>query len=293
MTIPDAQVAPSNVGQSQAWDGPEGRFWADHSARIDAVMAGYREPLLAAASIRPDSRVLDIGCGTGELTRAAGRAAAHGEAFGIDLSHAMITAARRLTHADEAPNVGFAQGDAQVYRYPASRFDRVVSRAGVMFFGDPVAAFRHIGTALAPRARLALLTWQPSSRNEWVQAFAAALPPGPELPPPEGPGPFSLSDPSVVRTVLTTAGFGEVNLLPVDAPMVFGRDVDDAHAFVSGLLAGRLRECDPPARRLALAALRTTMAQHCTQDGVAFGSAAWVISATWPALAAAAPRSIA
>lgn len=282
MTTPDAGVAPSNAGQSQTWNGPEGRFWADNWERFDATMAGYREPLLSAASIRPGSRVLDIGCGTGELTRAAGRAAGDGEAFGIDLSREMIAVARQLTRADGVPNVGFAQGDAQVHPDPARRFDRVVSRAGAMFFAEPVAAFRHIGTALAPRARLTLLTWQPAARNEWIRAFSAALPVGPQPSANEGPGPFAMSDPSVVRNLLTTAGFREVRLLPVVAPMVFGRDVDDAHGFVTGLLAWRLRGRDPVARRLALGALRATMAQHLTDDGVAFGSAAWLTTATWP-----------
>ncbi len=71
-------------------------------------------------------------------------------------------------------------------------FDVVFSRFGIMFFADPVAAFKNLQGALRPTGRLAILCWQPLARNPWVagpmQALAAVLP-MPAPPPPGAPGP--------------------------------------------------------------------------------------------------------
>src|SRR6185312_6525285 len=96
------------------------------------------------------------------------------------------------------PNVEFVQADAQVADLGTDRYDRIVSRNGVMFFDDPVAAFTNLARALRPGGRLALAVWQPMERNDWYVAFRRAAAAGRDLPPPavDGPGPFSFGDPA-------------------------------------------------------------------------------------------------
>src|SRR5690348_8644614 len=89
-------VDPANAGQAQAWDGDEGAYWAGNADRFDRAVAAYHERFLAAAVIGRADRVLDIGCGTGQTTRDAARAAADGVALGVDLSGQMIALAGRL-----------------------------------------------------------------------------------------------------------------------------------------------------------------------------------------------------
>ncbi|HXY91009.1 MAG TPA: methyltransferase domain-containing protein, partial [Acidimicrobiia bacterium] len=156
-TIP---VDPSNADAARAWDGEDGAHWVEHADRYDRSLARYDERFMAAARIGAGTRVLDVGCGNGQNTRAAARLAVGGEAVGIDLSSALIENARRLAAAEALTNATFVQGDAQIYPFDAASFDVVISRTGAMFFGDPVAAFANLRRALRPGGTLVLLTWQ-------------------------------------------------------------------------------------------------------------------------------------
>jgi SAM-dependent methyltransferase len=275
------QVDPSNKASFEAWDGDEGAFWAEHAARFDAAVAGYRDEFLAATAIGPDDRVLDIGCGTGQTTRDAARAASRAFAFGVDLSAKMIERARRLAADEGVTNARFEQADAQVHPFDDAAFDVAISRTGTMFFGDPVAAFSNIARALRRDGRLVMATWQALDDNEWIREIRNALAAGRDMPapPPDAPGPFSLSEPDRVRDLLGRTGFGGIELRAVRAPMRFGDGVDDACSFILGVAGWMLDGLDDDGRRRALDALRATIAAHETADGVLFGSAMWMVGA--------------
>ena len=271
-----AEVDSSNAEQLRAWDGDDGAFWAAHADRIDAGVARYHGRFLAAAAIESNAAVLDIGCGSGQATRDAARLATAGSALGVDLSSRMIEIARRKAAREHVPNATFRQADAQVHPFPARGFDIAISRHGSMFFGDPPAAFANIARALRPGGRIVLLTWQPRRRNEWQIVFRAALAAGRELP---TPPPWPLSDPDRTRPLLESAGFVDVRMQGLSEPMYFGRDPDDACRFISGQLAWLLRDLDADTRSSALDNLRATMADHQTDRGVLYESAAWLIEA--------------
>jgi SAM-dependent methyltransferase len=274
-------VDDSNLEQLRAWDGDEGEYWADHAEYFDRSVAPYHERLLAVAAIGQQEHVLDVGCGTGQTTRDAGRAASAGSAVGVDLSSRMLEFARRRAGEEGLTNVTFEQSDAQIHPFAAGAFDAAISRTAAMFFGDHAAAFANIGRALRRRGRLVLVTWQPLSGNEWIREISAALAAGRDLPtPPPDAGPFSLSDPSRVQALLTGASFAEVELEGTTAGMWFGNDADDANRFVLGLMGWMLQGLDDAGRSRALDALHATMAAHQTPDGVLFESAAWTIHAT-------------
>lgn len=275
---------PSNTGQLRAWDGAEGAYWAAHPGYFDRVVAGYDDRFLAAAAIGAADHVLDIGCGNGRTTLDAARAATAGHALGVDLSSAMIGNARRLAAEEGLANVRFEQADAQIHPFAGAGFDIAVSRTGAMFFGDPVAAFANIARAIRPGGRLALLTWQPFPRQEWLRELFTALAAGRDLPapPPGAPGPFSLADPERVRNVLTRAGFTDVELDDVAADVWLGTDAEHASRLQLGLLGWMLEGLDEAGRARAVDALRATLIAHETPDGVLLGSAAWIIRAARP-----------
>jgi SAM-dependent methyltransferase len=279
-TASSVHVDPSNAEQARAWDGDEGRYWATNAERFDQAVAVHHRALFERVGIGATDQVLDVGCGTGQTTRTAARAAASGSALGVDLSSQMIELARRLAVAEGIANARFQQADAQIYPFTADVYDIAISRTGAMFFGDPVVAFGNLGRALRPRGRLVLLAWQAPPHNEWIRELATALAAGRNLPlpPADAPGPFSMAEPERVRSILNTAGFAGVQFEGLSAPMYFGADANDAFGFVLGLMGWMLEGLDEAGREQALEALRTTLAAHDDCDGVRFDSAAWIIT---------------
>jgi SAM-dependent methyltransferase len=272
---------PSNADMVGAWDGKEGAFFATHAERVDQSLANAHRPFLAAAAIRPDERVLDVGCGTGESTRDCARAAVNGAVLGVDLSSEMLAFARRIATAEGLGNVEFRHADAQIYPFDRGGFDVVVSRLGSMFFGDPVAAFTNLRYALRPGGRLALLTWQGMAENEWLTEFRRAMADGRDVPAPpsDAPSPLALSDPKRASAILGAAGFTDISFKGLHEPMRFGSTADDAFGFVSAQLGWMLDGLDDDGRNRALDALRTSIAGHTEEGGVFYGSATWIIQA--------------
>jgi SAM-dependent methyltransferase len=277
-------VAPSNTEQARAWDGDEGRYWADHADQFDASLRAYQPIFMSAAALADGDTVLDVGCGTGQCSIEAARKVGGGEVLGVDLSEVMLEVARRRARAAGMANVSFVKGDAQVHPFAPRAFDAVIGRTSVMFFGDPAAGLGNLFAALRPGGRLVLLVWQPLERNEWLQCILGALAAGRDLPaPPSGaPGPFALSRPALVRELLAGAGFRRPDLQDLERPMCLGSTAEDATAFIHGLNAWMLRGLGDAEQARALDALAETMHEHETGRGVEFASAMWLVTASRP-----------
>jgi ubiquinone/menaquinone biosynthesis C-methylase UbiE len=245
----------------------------------DAELRLHNELFRAAARVGPRDRVLDIGCGTGQSTREAARAAVDGSAVGVDLSAPMLERARQLIDDQGLPNITFQQADAQVHRFPTAHFDLCISRFGTMFFADPVAAFTNIGRALRPAARLVLLVWQHRDRNEWATAIRQTLTATTATP--RGPDPFSLADPTTTEGILTAAGFTEVSFTDVHEPVYYGPDSTTAYDAVLRLweVKDLLATLDAVTAEQARTRLRATVEAHTTGGGVYFDSRAWIVTA--------------
>ncbi|GII85058.1 methyltransferase [Sphaerisporangium siamense] len=276
-----------NVEQAEAWNGYEGGHWAGNHARYDAVNSGFNAPLLEAAAIGPADRVLDVGCGTGQVTRLAARTARHGHATGVDLSGPMLRRARALAAEEGVANATFEQGDAQVHPFPDGAYDVAVSRFAIMFFSDPVAAFANIRRALRPGGRVAFLSMRGVAEGDLGRVFAAIAPHVPALAAPReqgAAGPESLADPGRVRQVLTAAGFTEVTVTPVDAPQVWGADAEDAAAFLGawGPIRHLLSRTSPGTDALVHEALVEAMRPFAEEGAVRLRGAAWLIRAARP-----------
>ncbi|ETX29184.1 class I SAM-dependent methyltransferase [Roseivivax isoporae] len=201
-----------NAAQAEAWGGDMGRRWAARTADLEAQMAGVLDVLLDRAALAPGERVLDIGCGAGGSTRAAARAVGpSGSALGLDISAPLLALAR-----ERAPdNARFVQADAQVHGFDGPPFDAALSRFGVMFFDDPVAAFANIRSALAPGGRLVMACWAGPEGNPWFtdprDAAVARLGPVPQGDP-DAAGPMAFRDPSRVLPILAAAGFADAGV---------------------------------------------------------------------------------
>jgi SAM-dependent methyltransferase len=279
MVASDQRDAETRTSADQAAGGHRVRY-AD---LFDAEVRLHNERFRAAAGVGPRDRVLDVGCGTGQSTREAARAAVAGSALGVDLSEPMLERARRLSEDEGLRNVIYQQADAQVHSFPPAHFDLCISRFGAMFFADPVAAFTNIGRALRPGARLVLLVWQDRDRNEWYSATWRALTVDMAAPtsPSSGQHAFSLADPAVAEGILAASGFAEVSFTEVHEPVYYGQDSATAYDFVLGLRDTKdlLATLDAAMAEHARQRLRATLAAHDTGNGVLFDSRAWIITA--------------
>jgi ubiquinone/menaquinone biosynthesis C-methylase UbiE len=248
----------------------------------DAELQHHNERLRAATRIRPGDHVLDIGCGAGQTTREAARAASSGSVLGIDISREILERARRLTAEAGLHNIIYELADAATYRFDPAHFDVAISRFGTMFFADPVVAFANFASALRPEGRLVMMVWQSGERNEWETAIRHALMASNRaVPAARGMDPFSLAEPSIVQAILDKAGFSDIRLSDVREPVYYGPDVETASHIILSMRGTNdmLSDLDPIRREIALQQLRATLARHSTADGVLFDSRAWIVEA--------------
>jgi SAM-dependent methyltransferase len=240
-----------------------------YAALFDEETRPHHERLRAAMAIGPDDRVLDVGCGTGQSTRAAARLAR--EVVGVDISDVALAHAREVSV--DLDNIEYVCADAEHHHFPPESFDVCVSQFGVMFFADPVIAFTNIARSLRPGGRLVVLVWQAADRNEWCTAIRDAL--GVTEP---DDSPFSLGDPAVADRVLTLAGFTDIDRTDVHEPVHYGPDATAAYDFVAGLREPKAVLTGENASE-AGKRLRALLADHTTDRGVVFDSRAWLIEA--------------
>jgi SAM-dependent methyltransferase len=274
----------ANAEQAEDWDGPHGDHWVRHADRYDALSQRITPHLIATAAIGPEDRVVDVGSGCGLTSRLAARAAISGSVLGMDLSGAMLAEAERRARAEGLSNIRFEQGDVQVHVFPPAAFDVAISKFGVMFFEDPVAAFANVASALRPGGRMAFVCWQDLDRNEWLMVpagAALAYVPFPDLGPEGAPGAFSFGDPERISQVLAEAGFEDTGINEIAERVFLGDDAADATEFLRGTGMARLlfEGVDAETERKAVDAVRGVLEAHERADGVWLGSAAWLVSA--------------
>ena len=280
-TAADKTTAELAAEQAAFWNGPGGQGWLAAYARIERSIAGFGKVVLEAAAARPGEQVIDIGCGTGGTTAALAKAVGPaGHVLGLDISAPLVEAAR----AQHLDNATFVQGDAVVQPFQAGHHDLVFSRFGVMFFAEPVAAFRNFRQALKPAGRLAFICWRTPQENPWglvpMSAARPFLPPMPR-PGPEDPGQYAFGDRTRVERILKEAGFGTPTLQPVDQPVWMADSPESFfdHAGRFGPLARALAEAPPAVVEKTKAAVIEALRPHAGPDGVVLPGACWLVTA--------------
>lgn len=294
------KVSPAaNAAQAQRWNGPSGQHWIEHRERHLAEHQNLTPHLFDRAAIVPGERVLDVGCGCGDTTIIAARAAAGmrrirvgtrpprreeadwlGSAVGLDLSAPMLAVARRLATQAGAANAAFVQGDAQACPLRRNAFDVMISNFGVMFFGDPPTAFARLAAVVRPHGRLAFLCWQDDSENEVfaipLRAFGTYM----QLPGPSANQLFV--NPRQITALLSGTGWEDVEVTSVDESAWLGADVNDVMRYVLGMpMIRNLTACldDPALSERVLDAVAAQYAARQRSNGVWVRAAAWLVTA--------------
>jgi SAM-dependent methyltransferase len=272
-----------NAEQEARWNGYDGEIWVRQQARLDRMLAPVNGPLLEFAHPSPGNAILDIGCGCGDTTVAFAKAVGPtGRVIGADISEPMLGVAKERLR--EFPNVTCRLGDAGTLPLSDIAADLIVSRFGVMFFGDPTTAFTNLRTALAPRGRLAFACWRAISENPWMHVpLNAAYEHVPRLPKPDpdAPGPFTFADTERVAKILTAAGFTTPTFARLDIPMHLGDTLDAAVAQTCelGPAKGAMKDQPEDLVKAAVESIRRALATYATPAGVSLPGAVWLVSA--------------
>lgn len=281
---PSVEKTPADLAAEQAafWNGPGGQGWLASYARIERSIADIGKSAVAAAAAKSGERVIDVGCGTGGTTQALAEAVGPtGHVLGADISETLVGAAR----SKRVPNATFVVGDATTHPFEPAAHDLVFSRFGVMFFGEPVAAFRNLQQALKPTGRLVFVCWRTPQENPWglvpVRAAAPHLPPMPR-PGPEDPGQYSFGDRARVERILKESRFSAIAIEPLDRPIWMGADVAEvvSNAGRFGPMARAFAEATPEQIEKAKAAITEALAPHQSADGVVLPGACWLVRAS-------------
>lgn len=269
----------SNEEQIEYWNDDAGTQWAAHQTALDAMLAPATAALMEAAAVQSGERVLDIGCGTGQTSLLAHEQGAN--VTGVDVSRPMLDLARSRAGA----GVQFLLEDAAEHQ-ASEKYDLVMSRFGVMFFEDPLAAFKNIRANLRPGGRMAFVCWQAPRVNLWVMVPMGALKPLlPEAPAPDphDPGPFAFADPERLEGILRDAGFSEIAISPQALEVCLSQSggIDDAVRFSSriGPASRALKEADEALHPKLLAALKQALEPHDKDGRVALPGGIWVVTA--------------
>ena len=274
-----------NEDQRRRWNGIDGEYWVSHQDRLDRTLAPVTGPLLEFAAPRAGSTVIDAGCGCGattvEIARAVGPS---GRVVGIDVSSGMLAvAAERLR---QFGNASCLLGDAAELPLSDLGAELIVSRFGVMFFGDPVAAFANLRTGLGGGGRLRFACWRPIGENPWLQIpLHAVYEHAPRLPKPdpEEPGPFSFADTARVTRILTAAGFTAPSFTPLDIELdiAAGGTLADAALQASSMGPAKraLAEQSNEIRASAVESIRRALAPYASEAGVKLPGAVWLVAA--------------
>ena len=191
------------------------------------------EAMLDAMGAGNDAKLLDAGCGAGGLSALAVQKGF--EVIGLDAADALITIART-----RVPGAEFRTGDLEALPFANDTFDAVIAANSAQYAADPVAALSELKRVTKPGGKIAVAVWGQAENCEFrhiLKAVAGAMPE-----PPKGGGPFALSKPGALETLLSKAGIATDGRGEVTCPF----DYDDVAAAwrataSSGPLQGAMR----------------------------------------------------
>jgi SAM-dependent methyltransferase len=269
------------------------RFSEFRSVLLDGL-TGFSDDALQTDPPSSGDRVLDVGCGFGDMSQRLGEIVGPtGSVVGVDVADRFVEASREEAAAAGATNVSFESHDVQL-SVPDGPFDYAFSRMGTMFFANPAVAMRNIREALRPGGQLTMIVWREKPDNVWmarseeiVNRYLEDPDPVDSDEPTCGPGPFSMANPETTSGILNSAGFDHICLRCSDMPFVSGRDVDEAVGLAMGLGPAaeviRLSGDDAEQIRPEIERdLRELAAEFDCGDGVVAPASAWIVTANAP-----------
>lgn len=275
-----------NADMLAFWNGVGGDIWVARQAHTDVTLKPVSDALLRHGAPQAGERVLDVGCGCGASTLDMALAVGEsGSVQALDISGPMLEEAARRATASGLTNVAFRKADAATS--PIEPYDLLTSMFGLMFFGDPLAAFSHLREAAAPGARMSFVAWRSLADNPWIgvpmDAVIPHLPPRPKGTP-NAPGMFAFADPGYVTELLASAGWTDTTVDAFDCSIdiAAGKGVEEAviQSTQIGAVNSWLRNQPEDIVTASVDSIRSALAPYADGESVNLPAGMWLISAS-------------
>ncbi|HUL95687.1 MAG TPA: class I SAM-dependent methyltransferase [Usitatibacter sp.] len=198
------------------------RAWSGWGTFLNEWLGPSTQLMLDLARVESGSRVLDVAAGAGEQTiHAARRAGPSGHVLATDISPAILDEAMQNARRAGLANVSTRTADAEDLGVEPGAYDAAISRLGLIYFPALAQALANVRGALREGGRLAAIVYSTPDRNEFFSIPVSVIRRRAGLPPPAPgqPGPFSLGGEGVLEKQLRDAGFREIEVRRVNAPL--------------------------------------------------------------------------
>jgi SAM-dependent methyltransferase len=206
----------------QQWE-DAAEAWHRWDPALEEWLGDATDSMLDLAQVADGGRVLDVAAGAGGQTIAAARrVGATGRVLATDISPTILTYAAKAAAEAGVTNIDTLVADGEVLDVlEPSTFDVVISRLGLIYVPDQQQALRGMRRALRDGGRVAAIVYSTPDRNEFFSIPVSIIRDRAQLPAPAPgqPGPFSLGAPGVLEAALTEAGFRDVTVVSVPAPV--------------------------------------------------------------------------
>ena len=254
------------------WD-QMARGWSDSSAIIRPWLHQATQAMLGMAGVKPDSHVLDVAAGAGDQTLdIAERVGPNGYVLATDLSPEILQFAAQQVAAAGHRHVETRVSDGQELQIEDSRFDAVVCRLGLMFFGDPLQGLREMARVLKPGGGVCTMVFGAPQANPCVTTLMstalrhAGMPPGDPF---QRGGLLSLGKPGLIDDLFKEAGFHEIATTRIAAPFNLPT-VGDYMKFIrtsAGPIVQILKSLDAAKAEAAWADMEQALSRYETRTG--------------------------
>jgi len=273
------------------WD-DNAAAWRDHSATIRAMFAPLTAAIIEDAHISAGQSVLDVAGGPGEPSlKIAEHVGPTGSVTCTDAVAAMVAAAEGEAQRRGLTNIHFRQCLADALPFPDDTFDANVSRLGVMFFPDTLAALREMLRVTKPKGALCFVVWGPSELNPFTSTVTKVMSHYIPTPPaePDAPGAFRFAQLGKLSGLLTQAGATNVRERELNFRIEAPLNVEQfwqLRAATSGTLREKLATLSADDARRAGLEVQEAVREFFPNDQMSFPAQMLVISAQkpWPSV---------
>ncbi len=235
---------------------------------VPAMFAPFAKRLVEHGYVRPGSRVFDVACGTGVVSRAAAiLAGTSGSVAGVDLGEPTVAIARSHPAEENAAPIDYAQADAAALPFDAEDFDVALCQQGLQFFPERAAALTEMRRVLKSGGHIAIATWKDieppfsaiaDALGRHVSTEAAQM----------MHSPFTLGDGAILAQLMSDAGFHEVAVIDETIECTWASHPEFACRYIAASPIASVFAAMPGHSQQAVSdEVAERLAPHATADG--------------------------